>query len=192
AKNGSVAIQGKTSQEDITGYRKQIGYIPEQPILYDELTLYEHLRLTMMAYDLDEDVFEERLPHLLKAFRMEKHLHWFPVHFSIAMRVIVLFICAFLIESSLYIVEGSFVGFDPLAILAFIDWMEKMKEDGAGVLMSAHILATAEKYCYRFVILHDGLIRAQGTVKELQTEFGMEDATLDDLYIQLTKEEDHV
>src|SRR5699024_4198597 len=97
----------------------------------------------------------------------------------------VMIMCACLIEPSLYIVDEPFVGLDPLAIQSFIDWMEKMKEDGAGVLMSTHILATAEKYYDRFVILHDGLIPAQGTVKELQTEFGMEDATLDDLYIQL-------
>src|SRR5699024_11319324 len=45
-KSGSIKINNKTSKEDITAYRKQIGYIPEQPILYDELTLYEHLRLT--------------------------------------------------------------------------------------------------------------------------------------------------
>src|SRR5699024_6280380 len=192
AKNGKVAIQGKTSQEDITGYRKQIGYIPEQPILYDELTLYEHLRLTMMAYDLDEKDFEERLPRLLKAFRMEKQLHWFPVHFSKGMRQKVMIMCAFLIEPSLYIVDEPFVGLDPLAIQSFIDWMEQMKEDGAGVLMSTHILATAEKYCDRFVILHDGFIRAQGTVEELQEEFGMKGAMLDDLYMQLTREEDHV
>src|SRR5699024_491812 len=130
--------------------------------------------------------------HLLKAFRMEKHLHWFPVHFSKGMRQKVMIMCAFLIEPSKYIVDEPLDAIDRLAIQPFIDWIEKMKEDGAGVLMSTHILATAEKYCDRFVILHDGLIRAQGTVKELQTEFGMEDATLDDLYIQLTKEEDHV
>src|SRR5699024_3047497 len=146
----------------------------------------------MMAYDLDEDVFEERLPHLLKAFRMEKHLHWFPVHFSKGMRQKVMIMCAYLIERSVYIVDEPCVGLAPSAINSFSDWMENVKEDGGGVLMSTHILATAEEYCDRFVILHDGLIRAQGTVKELQTEFGMEDATLDDLYIQLTKEEDHV
>src|SRR5699024_1543748 len=125
AKNGSVAIQGKTSQEDITGYRKQIGYIPEQPILYDELTLYEHLRLTMMAYDLDEDVFEELLSHLLKAFHMEKHLHWCPVHFSKWMRQKVMIMCAFLIAPSLYIGDEPFVRLAPLAFQSFIDWMEK-------------------------------------------------------------------
>ena len=67
-----------------------------------------------------------------------------------------------------------------------------MKSAGAGVLMSTHILATAEKYCDRFVILHEGRIRAQGTIPELREQFNMKDATLDDLYIQLTKEESHV
>lgn len=192
AKSGDIRIQGQTAKEDITAYRKQIGYIPEQPILYDELTLYEHLRLTMMAYDLDEALFEERLPILLKAFRMEKHLHWFPVHFSKGMRQKVMIMCAFLIEPSLYIIDEPFVGLDPLAIRSFIEWMEKMKAQGAGVLMSTHILATAERYCDRFIILHDGKIRAQGTLPELREAFNMPDATLDDVYIQLTKEEDNV
>src|SRR5699024_7107825 len=157
--------------EDITAYRKQIGYIPEQPILYDELTLYEHLRLTAMAYDIEESVFEERLPALLEAFRMQRQLHWFPVHFSKGMRQKVMIMCAFLIEPALYIVDEPFVGLDPLGIQSYIDWMEKMKEAGAGVLMSTHILATAEKYCDRFVIIHEGHIRAQGTINELREEF---------------------
>src|SRR5699024_8290253 len=53
-KQGNISINGELPTEDITSYRKQFGYIPEQPILYDELTLYEHLRLTAMAYDIDE------------------------------------------------------------------------------------------------------------------------------------------
>lgn len=192
AKSGKIEINGKTLKEDLTTYRKQIGYIPEQPILYDELTLYEHLRLTAMAYDLDEKLFEERLPNLLKAFRMERHLHWFPVHFSKGMRQKVMIMCAFLIEPDLYIVDEPFVGLDPLGIQSYLDLMEEMKSKGAGVLMSTHILATAEKYCDRFVIIHEGEIRAQGTMKELQEQFHMPNATLDDLYLQLTKEESDV
>lgn len=191
-KSGSIKINNKTSKEDITAYRKQIGYIPEQPILYDELTLYEHLRLTAMAYDIEESVFEERLPALLEAFRMQRQLHWFPVHFSKGMRQKVMIMCAFLIEPALYIVDEPFVGLDPLGIQSYIDWMEKMKEAGAGVLMSTHILATAEKYCDRFVIIHEGHIRAQGTINELREEFSMPAASLDDLYIQLTKEDSNV
>lgn len=191
-KQGSISINGELATEDITSYRKQFGYIPEQPILYDELTLYEHLRLTAMAYDIDEQTFEARMPDLLKAFRMERQLHFFPVHFSKGMRQKVMIMCAFLIEPSLYIVDEPFVGLDPLGIQSYIDWMEKMKNNGAGVLMSTHILATAERYCDRFVILHEGIIRAQGTLQELREQFNMHEATLDDLYIQLTKEENNV
>lgn len=190
AKKGSVKLEGKTFQENPTGYRNKIAYIPEMPVLYEELTLYEHLRLTAMAYGLAEDVFEKRLPPLLKAFRLEKKLKWFPVHFSKGMRQKVMIMCAFLIDPPLYVVDEPFVGLDPLGIQSYLDLMDEVKQKGAGILMSTHILATAERYCDRFVILHDGKIRAKGTLEELRTEFGMRSASLDDLYIQLTKEED--
>ena len=55
--------------------------------------------------------------------------------------------------------------------------------------MSTHILATAERYCDSFIILHNGEIRAKGTLEQLREQFSMPGATLDDIYIQLTKEE---
>ncbi|MFB4167091.1 ABC transporter ATP-binding protein [Virgibacillus sp. JSM 102003] len=192
AKKGTVAVNGKTFQENRTTYRNQMAYIPEMPILYDELTLYEHLQLTAMAYNIPEDVFEKRLPPLLNEFRMEKKLKWFPVHFSKGMRQKVMIMCAFLIEPPLYIVDEPFVGLDPLGIKSYLQLMDKMKANGSGVLMSTHILATAERYCDRFVILHDGEIRAIGTLDELRQKFNMPSSTLDDLYVELTKEDSHV
>jgi len=192
AKKGTVSINGKTFRENPTSYRNQMAYIPEMPILYDELTLYEHLRLTAMAYDVPETVFEQRLEPLLKEFRMEKQLKWFPVHFSKGMRQKVMIMCAFLIEPPIYIVDEPFVGLDPLGIQSYLQLMDEMKEKGSGVLMSTHILATAEKYCDRFVILHEGKIRALGTLDELRQNFNMPGANLDDLYVQLTKEDSHV
>ncbi|KGX92613.1 ABC transporter ATP-binding protein [Pontibacillus halophilus JSM 076056 = DSM 19796] len=191
AKKGSVSINGKTFQENPEGYRSELGYIPEMPVLYDELTLHEHLRLTAMAYGLSEDVFQQRLKPLLKEFRLEKKLNFFPVHFSKGMRQKVMIMCAFLVEPSLYIVDEPFVGLDPLGIQSYLQLMNEMKENGAGILMSTHILATAERYCDRLVILHDGEVRAKGTLEELRLEFNMPDATLDDIYVQLTKEDDH-
>ncbi len=190
-RKGQIKVKGRTIHEDMTYYRKQIAFVPEQPILYEELTLYEHLRLTAMAYEIDEAIFQERLERLLKAFRMERYIDWFPVHFSKGMRQKVMIMNAFLIEPSLYIVDEPFVGLDPLGIQAYLDWMQKMRDQGAGVLMSTHILATAEKYCDRFIILHEGRIRAQGTIQELQKDFDMPGASLDDIYIELTKDDVH-
>lgn len=191
-RKGTIKVKDFTLEENISAYREQIAFIPEQPILYDELTLYEHMHLTAMAYDIKEEDFKERLNLLLKNFRMERYLHWFPVHFSKGMRQKVMIMNAFLIQPSLYIVDEPFVGLDPLGIQSYLEWMEKMRDAGAGVLMSTHILATAERYCDRFIILHEGKIRAEGTIADLQKEFNMPGALLDDIYIQLTKDEHHV
>lgn len=192
AKQGEIKVKGETFKRTPETYRSHLAYIPEQPILYEELTLYEHLRLIAMAYGLEETVFEQRLPKLLKEFRMEKQKNWFPVHFSKGMRQKVMIMCAFLIEPAIYIVDEPFVGLDPLGIQSYLQLMEEMKQKGAGVLMSTHILATAERYCDRFIIIHEGTIRAQGTLHELREQFQMHNATLDDLYLQLTKEESNV
>ena len=143
-----------------------------------------------MAYELTEQEYKKRITPLLKEFRLENKLKWFPIHFSKGMRQKVMIMCAFLTEPDLYIVDEPFVGLDPLGIQSYLQWMDDMKEKGAGVLMSTHILATAERYCDRFVILHEGTIRAQGTLDELRNSFHMPHATLDDIYIQLTKEAD--
>lgn len=188
-KSGSVEINGVSLNKNRDEYRRQFTYIPETPILYDELTLYEHLELTAMAYGISKDIFESRLEPLVKEFRMEKRLKWFPVHFSKGMRQKVMIMCAFLIHPNLYIVDEPFVGLDPVGIQSFLTMMEKSKENGAGILMSTHILSTAERYCDRFIILHDGKIRAQGTMSELREQFGSRDASLDDLYLQLTRED---
>jgi ABC-2 type transport system ATP-binding protein len=189
---GQIKINGHTINEDKEVYRRLFTFIPETPVLYEELTLEEHLKLTAMAYDLDEASFNTRIEPLLAEFRMEKRLKWFPAHFSKGMKQKVMIMCAFLVQPSLYIVDEPFVGLDPLGIQSLLDLMKKMKENGAGILMSTHILATAEKYCDRFVILHEGKVRAKGTLEDLRKQFSMPTASLDDLYIQLTKEENYV
>lgn len=188
-KSGTISINGKSFESHPDEYRKQYTFVPETPILYDELTLEEHLRLTAMAYGLDEKTYKARRDQLLKEFRMEKRLFWFPAHFSKGMKQKVMIMCAFLVQPSLYIVDEPFVGLDPLGIQSLLDLMKKMKDEGAGILMSTHILATAERYCDSFIILHNGEIRAKGNLKQLQEQFSMPGATLDDLYIQLTKED---
>ncbi|MFC0015961.1 MULTISPECIES: ABC transporter ATP-binding protein [Allobacillus] len=188
-KQGSIEINGKTIHDDLETYRREFAYIPEMPMLYEELTLDEHLHLTGMAYGLDKKTYDERVGFLLKEFRLESKRNWFPVHFSKGMRQKVMIMCAFLVKPSLYIVDEPFVGLDPLGIQSYLDTMNEMKEQGAGVLMSTHILATAERYCDRFIILHDGKIRAKGTLRELQDEFKMPGASLDDLYVRLTRDE---
>ncbi len=190
-KEGDIRLNGVTLKENTDKYRTAFSYIPETPVLYDELTLREHLELTAMAYGLDEATLAARSQILLKEFRMEKRLNWFPSHFSKGMRQKVMIMCAFLVNPSLYIIDEPFVGLDPLGIQSLLDQMDEKKKEGASILMSTHILSTAEKHCDRIILLHEGRVRAQGTMEDLRKAFAMPHATLDDLYIAMTKERDH-
>lgn len=190
AQSGDIRLNGVTLKEDIEKYRSSFSYIPETPVLYEELTLREHLELTAMAYGLDEKTLAKRQETLLKEFRMEKRLNWFPSHFSKGMRQKVMIMSAFLVNPALYIIDEPFVGLDPLGIQSLLDQMHARKKEGAAILMSTHILSTAEKYCDRIILLHEGRVRAQGTMNDLRKAFNMPNATLDDLYIAMTKEQD--
>ncbi|WP_265456277.1 ABC transporter ATP-binding protein [Enterococcus sp. HY326] len=185
---GKIEIDSLTLREQPEDYRKKIGYIPETPSLYEELTLREHIEVTTMAYDIPQEVAFARAEKLLATFRLENKLDWFPANFSKGMKQKVMVLCAFLIEPSLYIIDEPFLGLDPLAINALLELMDQMRNDGAAILMSTHILATAEKYCDRFVVLHNGEIRALGTMAELRQEFNLPGSSLDEIYVALTKE----
>lgn len=189
-RQGEIRLNGVTLKENMDAYRSSFSYIPETPVLYEELTLKEHLELTAMAYGLDEKTLASRSEILLKEFRMEKRLNWFPSHFSKGMRQKVMIMCAFLVDPSLYIIDEPFVGLDPLGIQSLLEQMDEKKRSGASILMSTHILSTAEKHCDRIILLHEGRVRAQGTMNDLRRAFNMPTATLDDLYIAMTKEQD--
>lgn len=75
---GSIALNGVTLAQDPQNYKSQIAYIPETPILYEELTLKEHLEMTMLAYGLDQEQAWQRAHDLLKTFRLANKLDWFP------------------------------------------------------------------------------------------------------------------
>ncbi|GEK33483.1 ABC transporter ATP-binding protein [Kurthia sibirica] len=188
---GIIKINGKTMKEDMDMYRTSFSYIPETPVLYDELTLKEHLELTAMAFGIELPTMRARVQPLLEEFRMEKRLNWFPSHFSKGMRQKVMVMCAFLVKPSLYIIDEPFLGLDPLAISVLLEQMDEQKKKGSAILMSTHVLATAEKHCDKILLLHNGKVRAFGTMDDLRQAFNMPEATLDDLYIAMTKEEEH-
>ena len=188
--SGEINIDGLTLRANPREYRQQIGYIPETPSLYEELTLREHIETVAMAYGIEQEQAFERVEPLLKMFRLDQKLDWFPVHFSKGMKQKVMIICAFVVDPSLFIVDEPFLGLDPLAISDLIQLLEEEKKTGKSILMSTHVLDSAEKMCDSFVILHKGQVRAKGDLPQLRQAFDMPEASLNDIYLALTKEEE--
>ena len=188
--SGEINIDGLTLRTNPREYRQQIGYIPETPSLYEELTLREHIETVAMAYGIEQEQAFERVEPLLKMFRLDQKLDWFPVHFSKGMKQKVMIICAFVVDPSLFIVDEPFLGLDPLAISDLIQLLDEEKKKGKSILMSTHVLDSAEKMCDSFVILHKGQVRAKGDLAQLRQAFDMPEASLNDIYLALTKEEE--
>ncbi|MCK1222717.1 ABC transporter ATP-binding protein [Streptococcus uberis] len=186
--NGEITIDGLSIEQDNQNYRKKIGFIPETPSLYEELTLKEHIEITAMAYDIPVEKALQRAESLLETYRLSDKLDWFPSLFSKGMKQKVMIICAFIIDPSLFILDEPFLGLDPLAIADLVAHLEEEKKKGKSILMSTHVLDSAEKMCDRFIILHKGQIKAQGTLEELRKSFGQSGASLNDIYLMLTKE----
>ncbi|HCN58733.1 MAG TPA: multidrug ABC transporter ATP-binding protein [Exiguobacterium sp.] len=187
-KSGEVLINGVSLEQDEQTYRKQVAYIPEQPMLYEQLTLREHLRLMAQGYAVEEKQAQERMNHYAERLRMTKQLEWFPSVFSKGMKQKAMILCALVTGSELLIVDEPFVGLDPLAIRELLTIFSELKADGKGILMSTHILETAERHCNRFILLHEGRIAAEGTTEDLRNRYDLMDGSLDDIYVAAIEE----
>ncbi|REH86917.1 ABC transporter ATP-binding protein EcsA [Staphylococcus felis] len=184
---GEMSISDIDINEDINQYRKRLSYIPESPIIYDTLTLKEHIEMTAMAYGIEYETAMNRAEPLLRVFRLSDQLNVFPSHFSKGMKQKVMIICAFIVEPDLYIIDEPFLGLDPLGIQSMLDLMKSKRDENKTVLMSTHILATAEKYCDRFMIIDNGEIVAFGNLDELREQTNMQECSLDEIYIKVTE-----
>jgi ABC-2 type transport system ATP-binding protein len=173
---GSVSFLGET---------KNYAYIPEHPVLYDELTLWEHLQFAASVYELSQKEFEARADELLRRFRLMDVKHHLPGSFSKGMQQKIMLILGFLNKPDVYIVDEPFIGLDPKATKDFLDMLNEERKRGAGILMSTHVLDTAERICTSFLLLSGGKLVASGTMTDIQEQCGLPGATLFDCFHSL-------
>lgn len=187
--SGEVTINQRSIIESHRDYAQQIAYIPEVPILYDELTLREHLEMTALGYDIHMDTLMERAQPLLKQFRLDKHMDWFPTHFSKGMKQKVMIICALVTDAKLLIIDEPFLGLDPLAIRDFIALLKERANQGTAILLTTHMLSTTADLCDTYLMMKEGRLVAQGTLADLQAQFNLQGSSLDDIYIKMANQE---
>ena len=191
---GLIGLNGagkSTTIKHILGLlRREVAYIPETPILYPELTLKEHLELTMLSYKLDEKKAWERAHELLKMFRLDDKLEWLPIHFSKGMRQKVMIVSAFLADTSLLVIDEPFTGLDPLAVANLIDLIKKAIANGKMVLMTTHVLADAQQAISNYAVLNNGTIEVIGSLQDIREHYGLKpDDPFDKLYLALNRED---
>lgn len=187
---GTIRIREHTLREATDVYRASYAYVPETPLLYEELTVEEHLELVGRAYGIEEKLGRSRANELLERFQMTDARGMLSAHLSKGMKQKVMIMAAFLADSPLYIIDEPFLGLDPLGIRAVLELLQEKRKNGAAILISSHILSMIESYCDRFIVLHRGKIIANGSVQDICKKKGMPIQPLEELFYALIQRED--
>lgn len=157
----------------------RVAYIPEQPVYFDDLTLWEHIQFAKALREIRDTAFETRAAHWLDVFRLDHVRHDYPSSFSKGMQQKLMLVLAFSFEPDLYIIDEPFIGLDPRAMKAVIRALEDERARGASILMSTHVLDAAEKRCDRFVLIDDGRLIQEGTLDTFYEAAGTDAGLLD-------------
>lgn len=96
-------------------------------------------------------------------------------------------ILAMITNSAVYVIDEPFMGLDPNAMKLFLESIEKERAKGAGILMSTHVLDTAEKVCARFIMIHEGRLHVAGTLDEIRDQCQLPLGSLYDCYHKIAE-----
>ncbi|WP_239618231.1 ABC transporter ATP-binding protein [Cohnella mopanensis] len=181
---GEVRVAGVTLEENRDLYRSSTAYVPEQPSLFPNLTVKEHLQWTAMAYNLEQGAATARMEELAQTFRMTEAMNALPDTLSKGMKQKVMLMNALLVSPPLLIIDEPFLGLDPLAIRGLLTALDEVRAGGSAILLSSHILPALERRANRLVVLHRGRIIAEGSPREVKAQAGCSDpdSTMDDAF----------
>ncbi|HCX49245.1 MAG TPA: ABC transporter ATP-binding protein [Bacillus sp. (in: Bacteria)] len=170
---------------------EKYAYIPERPLFYDELTLREHLDFVAAVEELDQDRYKREVEELLRLYKLKEVEHQLPSTFSKGMQQKAMIILALVTRPAVYIIDEPFIGLDPSAVKLLLTSIEEERKRGVGIMMSTHVLDTAEKVCDRFLLVNEGILAASGTLEEIQQQCGLVGGSLFDCFHQIAEGQAH-
>jgi len=174
---------------EIASVRRRIGFLPEQPVLYDYLTGREFVQFLGRLYDSTLD-FDDWLNDNLDALHMGPHADRLIGTYSMGMRKKTAFLAAMVHRPSILIFDEPTGGLDAASARVVKDQMRIARDEGALVLFTTHIMEVAERLADRLAIINHGKLVAHGTLEELReahARSGRE--TLEEIFLRLTASE---
>jgi ABC-2 type transport system ATP-binding protein len=188
---GRVRVFGSDVVTESLRTKEEIGYVPETSMLYDSLTPREFLEFVAGVRRLDASTATVRARTYAAAFRLESEFEEPIVSLSNGTRQKVLLIAALLHAPRLLVLDEPLNGLDPRSVRLVKDLLRRyVAEDGRGVLFSTHTMEVAQELCHRVGILDGGVLQGQGTVPELRGRIERGDASLEEIFLRLTREDE--
>ncbi len=188
--SGSIRLAGIDAVTSPVEARRELGYIPDMPFLYDRLTVHEFLLFTGDLYGMEREHVRSEAERMLELFGLLEKAHTLTKELSHGMRQRVIYAASLLHNPKVLLVDEPFIGLDPHSIRLIKDLLRERTRQGMTVMMTTHILAIAEEIGDRIGIIDRGHLVACGTLDELHEQ---NEATgggrLEDLFLRLTMQE---
>jgi ABC-2 type transport system ATP-binding protein len=184
---GVLRIGGHDVRREAIPAKKMLAYVPDDPKLFDMLTVWEHLRYTAEAYDVRP--WENEATQLLERFELAEKRDALGAELSRGMRQKLAICCAYLHKPNALLLDEPLTGVDPHGIRTTKDTIREYAAGGGAIVMSSHILDLVEDLCSHLLILHRGECLYFGTLEEARTAFdGLHgDATLEEIFLRATR-----
>ncbi len=187
--SGSVKIRGLDAETEPHEIRKFIGFLPDRPPLYPEMTIVEFLRFAGSLRRMSKEQIDKRMPKVLETCGLTRVAdqgistlsHGFQQRVGIAQAIIH--------NPALLILDEPIQGLDPVQIVEMREMIRGLRGEHT-ILLSTHILSEIQKTCDRILMLHEGRITAQGTEEELASRFAQDVIVEAEVRIPAGKTED--
>src|SRR5258707_2155997 len=186
--SGVILFHGRDVREDWCAFLHHVGYVPEEPHLYPQLSGREYLQLVGRLRGIKRSVLERRMDELLRLFSLWEDRHSPLSSYSKGMRQKIVLSAALLDDPELLILDEPFSGLDVNAAIVLRTLVKVLAESGKIILYSSHVLEVVEKICTQVVILRKGKVVAQDSVERLRCL--MQQPSLEGVFAQLTEQED--
>lgn len=181
---GTITVDGLALTEHRQEIKKKIGYVPDSPDLFLQLTAGEYWDLMAAAYEIEPVVKDERVQTLGKLFDMLSHQEETLASFSHGMRQKTIIIGALLSDPDIWILDEPLQGLDPQAAFDLKEMMRAHADKGKTVIFSTHVLDTAQQLCDQLAILKKGELLYNGSVADLLATAPAE--SLESIYLKMT------
>ena len=184
---GEIRVDGQELTTHRQEIKQKIGYVPDSPDLFLQLTAMEYWRLMIDIYRINYQDVAAKMQEYIQLFSMEADQNTLISSMSHGMRQKVILIGALTLDPDIWILDEPLTGLDPQSAFELKELIKKHVANGNTVIFSTHILAIAQEVCDELAILKKGEVIYAGTVEDLLAS--QPGKTLEEIYLSMTGEE---
>ena len=164
-RDGTLVIAGETLPSAL--YKQQVVYIPEQPFLLPELTVFQHFQLYLESYNQYKDEKVKEIYDLANRFEIAGELDQFPLELSKGMKQKAQLIAGLIIDAPLLLIDEPFVGLDVYAQQELTNILKEKKQTGQAIILTTHQFDQLSGIMDRYIMLHQGKLIKEGNQQDL-------------------------